>query len=83
MTARAEAQVMRLACLYAVEDMSYVVGLAHLQAALEVWRYCFESAAYIFGDSLGDPMADEILRALRTAGSDGLSFPALPTGRAR
>jgi hypothetical protein len=72
-TAGAEAQVMRLACLYAVEDMSYVVGLPHLQAALEVWRFCFDSAAYVFGDSLGDPMADEILRALRTAGSEGLS----------
>jgi hypothetical protein len=73
MTARAEAQVMRLACLYAIEDMSSVVGLPHLQAALEVWRFCFDSAAYVFGDSLGDPMADEILRALRTAGSEGLS----------
>lgn len=67
MTARAEAQVMRLACLYALLDMSYVVGRPHLQAALEVWRYCFDSAAYIFGASLGDPSADAILRALKDA----------------
>jgi hypothetical protein len=72
MTARAEAQVMRLACLYALGDWSLVVGLPHLQAALEVWRYCFESAAYIFGSSLGNPIADEILRALHAA-SDGLT----------
>lgn len=67
MTARAEAQVMRLACLYALQDRSFVVGLPHLQAALEVWRYCLDSASYIFGSSLGDPSADEILRALHAA----------------
>jgi hypothetical protein len=67
MTGRAEAQVMRLACLYALGDRSYVVGLSHLQAALEVWRYCFASAKFIFGSRLGDPTADEILRALRQA----------------
>ena len=69
MTARAEAQVMRLACLYAVGDLSYVVGLVHLQAALEVWRYCFDSAAHIFGASLGDSTADAILGALRATPS--------------
>jgi len=69
MTARAEAQVMRLACLYALGDLSYVVGLVHLQAALEVWRYCFDSAAHIFGASLGDSTADAILGALRAARS--------------
>ncbi len=72
MTARAEAQTMRLACLYAVGDRSLVVGRAHLRAALELWRYCFDSTAYIFGSSLGDPTADDILRALK-ASSDGLT----------
>ena len=72
MTARAEAQVMRLACLYALLDRSLVVGRPHLQAALEVWRYCFESASHIFGSSLGDPTADDILRALK-ASPDGLT----------
>ena len=72
MTARAEAQTMRLACLYAVADRSVVVKLAHLRAALELWRYCFESTAYIFGSSLGDPTADDILRALK-ASPNGLT----------
>ena len=67
MTNRAEAQVMRLACLYAVGDMSYVVRPEHLRAALAVWRYCLQSAAYLFGDRLGDPVADEILTALKGA----------------
>ncbi len=65
MTARAEAQVMRLACLYAVLDTSRVIREEHLLAALAVWAYSAESARWIFGDRLGDPVADEILRSLR------------------
>ena len=65
MTSRAEAQVMRLACLYAVADMSYVVRVPHLRAALEIWRYCFQSARYVFGDVLGDATADAIFAELR------------------
>ncbi len=34
--------------------------MAHLEAALAVWRYSLDSARWIFGDSLGDPTADEI-----------------------
>ena len=79
MTARAEAQVMRLACLYALGDMSYVVGRPHLQAALEVWRFCFDSATHIFGARLGDPTADAILSALKGA-SDGLTRSELLHG---
>lgn len=67
MTGRAEAQVRRLACLYALSDRSAVVRTPDLWAALEVWRYCFESARFIFGQSLGDPVADEIARALHDA----------------
>ncbi len=65
MIARAEAQVMRLACIYALLDRSSVVRVEHLRAALAFWRYCEESARYIFGDSLGDPIADELLQVLR------------------
>ena len=62
---RAEAQVMRLASLYALQDMSYVVTQDHLTAALALWEYCEASARYIFGQRLGDPIADELLSALR------------------
>ena len=65
--ARAEAQVMRLACIYAAMDCLSVVTSAHLKAAVALWEYCEASAAYIFGESLGDSVADEILRALRRA----------------
>lgn len=72
-TSRAEAQVMRLAVIYAVLDESTTVGLEHLQAALAVWSYCERSAAFIFGAALGDPVADEILRSLRSRMHTGMS----------
>jgi hypothetical protein len=64
-TSRAEAQVMRLACVYALLDCSTVIQSEHLMAALAVWQYCENSARFIFGDALGDGTADEILRELR------------------
>jgi hypothetical protein len=64
-TSRSEAQVMRLSCLFALLDCSPIVRKSHLEAALAVWRYSEDSARFIFGDRLGDPLADEILSALR------------------
>ena len=62
---RSEAQVLRLACLYAALDDSALVEMPHLGAALAVWEYSERSAELIFGDRLGDPDADAILSALR------------------
>ena len=45
--------------------MSPAIRLEHLQAALELWRYSENSAAYIFGQSIGDPTADAIVELLR------------------
>ncbi len=59
-TRRAEAHVVRLAAIYATLDCSTEIGVPHLEAALAVWRYSLDSARWIFGDSLGDPTADEI-----------------------
>jgi hypothetical protein len=64
-TSRAEAQVMRVACLYTLLDGCSEIKATHLKAALAVWEYCEASAKYIFGDALGDPIADDILGALR------------------
>ncbi len=71
-TGRAAPQVLRLSLIYALLDRANEIRKPHLEAALEVWRYCEDSAKYIFGDALGDPTADTILRALRVA-EDGLS----------
>ena len=59
-TRRAEAHVVRLAAIYATLDTSEQIALAHLEAALAVWRYSLDSARWIFGDTLGDQTADEI-----------------------
>jgi hypothetical protein len=67
MCARAEAQVRRLACLYALLGLSSVVRSAHLQAALALWKYADDTVRFVFGDSLGDPVADDILLALQAA----------------
>ena len=59
-TARAEAHTARLALLYALLDCSDVIRLPHLEAALAFWSYSEASARWVFGDSIGDPTADEI-----------------------
>jgi Bifunctional DNA primase/polymerase, N-terminal/Primase C terminal 1 (PriCT-1) len=69
---RAEAQVLRLSCIYAMLDSLDAVERVHLEAALAVWEYCEASVGYVFGDRLGDPDADAILAALRTH-RDGLT----------
>ncbi|MGO9789879.1 MAG: DUF3987 domain-containing protein [Solirubrobacteraceae bacterium] len=62
--ARAEAHVVRLALLYALLEQADEIRLAHLEAALALWEYAAASARWVFGDTLGDPLADEIYRAL-------------------
>jgi hypothetical protein len=70
---RAEAQTLRLAMIYALLDMTYTIEPVHLRAALAFWRYCAASAKYVLGDYLGEPVADDLLRALRQAGTDGMT----------
>src|SRR5262249_20119673 len=70
---RAEAQVMRLAAIYALLDCESMIGRIHLEAALALWKYCEDSARYIFGDAMGDPTADSILAALKEVGESGLT----------
>lgn len=65
---RAEAQVLRLSALYAVLDRSATIRLPHLLAALALWEYAEASARRIFGDRLGDHLAEAILEALRGHG---------------
>jgi hypothetical protein len=76
-TARAEAQTVRLALIYALLDSQQRIDRPHLEAGLSVWKYCEASAEHIFGDATGDHVVDEITRALRGAGADGLTRNAL------
>jgi hypothetical protein len=64
-TARSEPQVLRLAALYALLSKSKGIAPEHLKAAYSLWQYSDASCRFIFGDSLGDPVADAILSVLR------------------
>jgi hypothetical protein len=66
--ARGEAQVLRLVVLYAILDQTTELEERHLDAALELWRYSDRTCLWMFGDIVGDDVADTILSALRTAG---------------
>jgi hypothetical protein len=71
------AVIARLALVYTLLDGTDRIDLPHLEAALAVWEYCEASAVYIFGNAVGDSVADEILRALQQAGSSGMSRTAI------
>ena len=68
---------MRLALVYALLDGATNIDLPHIKAALAVWEYAEASAVRIFGASLGDPVADDIYRALQHAGREGMSRTAI------
>lgn len=70
--ARGEAHVTRLSLIYALLDGSTVVRVQHLLAALAIWDYCVGSVLYLFGDKIGDGLADRILAELRH-NSEGLT----------
>jgi len=66
-TGRHEAQVARLALVYALADRSPAIGAAHLDAAIALADYARRSATWALGDSTGNRHAD----ALRTMLDDG------------
>jgi hypothetical protein len=72
-TGRAEAYVRRFATIYAALECSPEVKVRHLLAGLALWDDSKQSSYLIFKGKTGDEIADEILRALQEAGSDGLS----------
>jgi hypothetical protein len=72
-TGRAEAQVMRLSAIYALLDKSRLIRPEHHRAAMALWKYCEDSARWIFGTGTGNKNADRILAALSAAGEKGLT----------
>jgi hypothetical protein len=69
---RAEAHVMRLAVIYSLMDLSCTIRREHLLAALALWEYAEASVKFIFGDRMGDAVADRIYDALGDS-SEGLT----------
>jgi hypothetical protein len=66
-TSRAEAQVSRLAAVYALLECSDTIKTQHLRAALAVWDYCLASAKFIFNGSFARNLEDRLLSMLRSS----------------
>jgi hypothetical protein len=72
LTARGSCQVLRLALLYALldltvwraEDPKTIIRLNHLHAALAVWRYSVASVELLFRKKSGDTLADRLYELL-------------------
>ena len=73
MIARGAPQVLRTSEHYALLDCSKEVCVEHLQAALECWRYCEDSARWTFQAGTGNKNADRILAALAAAEEKGMT----------
>lgn len=72
-TARAAQQVIRIALITTIINGSRQLRREHQDAGFEIWRYCDDSSRHIFGDSLDDPTAAEIMNSLRAMAPAGLS----------
>jgi len=72
--ARPEPQCLRLALIYALVDGTKGITATHIDAAWALWSYSRASAAYIWGDAIGDQIADALLAAIRRAGPDGMDL---------
>jgi hypothetical protein len=67
-TDRAEAQVTRLSMIYSLLDSSGTIRADHLGSAVAMWRYCEESAKFIFAGREVNPFSNKILDLLREDG---------------
>jgi hypothetical protein len=76
-TGRAAPQVRRLATIYTLMDGSNMVRAADLRAALALWRYCEASVRFVFGERIGNAVADRLIERLRDSGPDGLTRSAM------
>lgn len=72
LTARAEAQLLRLSLIYALIDGADEIDRPHLESAWELWRYCRWSAQFVWvGPGTGDGDVDRVAEIL--AGGDDLT----------
>jgi hypothetical protein len=78
-TARAEAQVLRMSVLYALLDRSRNITVEHHRAAMAIWDYAERSARWIFATATGNPIADRIRLALQAVGDAGMTQSEVST----
>jgi hypothetical protein len=78
-TARAEAQVLRLSVVLALLDRSRKVTVEHHRAAMGIWDYAGRSARWIFATATGNATADRIRFALQAVGAAGMTQSEVST----
>ncbi len=71
LTSRSGARKVRCRALSECRDE---IEEPQLRATLAIWDCCAASAAFIFGESLGNPVAERILELLKTAGKEGMGL---------
>jgi hypothetical protein len=72
MCARARAHVLRLSMIYALLDCSATIEHKHVHRAYCLWEHAERTSRFVFGNSLGDKVAEEILLMLRESKGAGL-----------
>lgn len=85
MTARGDAQTLRLSVVYALLDGMNRIDVQHLEAAYALWKFSAATTRHIFGEASGNPMAEKILKALTDVypkGLDGTQIRDLFSGHA-
>ena len=76
--ARNQPQVLRLIATCALMDKEPgKIDVPHVKTAMAVWEYCRASAAYVFGDSTGDDVAERIRDELKLEYPAGLDRESL------
>ncbi len=74
--ARAAWFVTRLSLVYAVAEGDSEIRRRHVEAALSLWRYCRDSAAWALGGRAGNSLEQQLLEAISLAGPAGMSLTA-------
>ncbi len=73
LTARGDAQMVRLGLLLALLDHADAIEPEHVLGAAELWRYAEASVRYVWGEAEGDSVTDRIVDLLGGAGGAGLT----------
>lgn len=73
LVSRSEAHTIRLAMILALFEGNRMIDVSHLRAAFALVTYVHDSAKFIFGYSLGDPVADRINEALQSVYPQGMT----------
>ena len=71
---RAAPYVLRFSLVYALADRAETIDVDHIEAGWHLWQFARTTAEMIFGDAVGEEVADKLLAAIRRSGPAGLDL---------